>query len=365
VKHRRTVGFASTRAHGAAPLVDPRNDAVLACRDVALTLDLVALRALVPRLEGRRIVVWGDLMLDRYLWGRVDRISPEAPVPVVEIERESVALGGAGNVAANLVALGARAILVGIVGRDAEGDLLLDALGARGIDTHAVTRDGSRPTTVKTRIIAHQQQVVRADREARHEFDGAAGEGAARVLVDEIARADGLIVSDYGKGVITAPALRAALQAAFARDIHVSVDPKESHIDAYSGVSILTPNQHEAGAVMGRRIVDESSLMEVGWGLLKRVDAKALLVTRGPGGMSLFEQGGAYTHLPTVAREVYDVTGAGDTVVGVVALALAAGADFVSACALANHAAGHVIREVGTASCTPEALLASLADATS
>jgi D-beta-D-heptose 7-phosphate kinase/D-beta-D-heptose 1-phosphate adenosyltransferase len=332
---------------------------------VAPPLDSAALRALVPRLEGRRIVVWGDLMLDRYLWGRVDRISPEAPVPVVEIERESLALGGAGNVAANLVALGARAVLVGVVGQDAEGGQLLEALGARGIDTGPVTRDASRPTTVKTRIIAHQQQVVRADREARHEFNGSTADGATEALVDAIAHADGLVVSDYGKGVITAPALRKALAAAFARRIHVSVDPKESHIDSYEGVSILTPNQHEAGAVMGRRIVDEASLREVGWGLLERVRSKALLVTRGSGGMSLFEQGGAYTHLPTVAREVYDVTGAGDTVVSVVALALAAGADFVGACALANHAAGLVIREVGTASCTPEALLGSLAAVTS
>ena len=326
-------------------------------------LDLAALRALVPRLAGRRIVVWGDLMLDRYLWGRVDRISPEAPVPVVEIERETFALGGAGNVAANLGALGAQAVLVGVAGRDADGDQLLASLASRGIETRPVARDPGRPTTVKTRIIAHQQQVVRADREARSDFDGPLADGMMRALVEEIERADGLIVSDYGKGVITAPALQAVLAAAFRRGLHVSVDPKESHIDVYHGVTILTPNQHEAGAVMGRRIADEASLMEVGWGLLERVGSKALLITRGPGGMSLFEQGGRYTHLPTTAREVFDVTGAGDTVVSVVALALAAGASFVNACALANHAAGLVIREVGTASCTPEALLASLAEA--
>jgi rfaE bifunctional protein kinase chain/domain len=336
---------------------------VLACRAVASTsLDLGALRAIVPRLAGRRIVVWGDLMLDRYLWGRVDRISPEAPVPVVEIERETFALGGAGNVAANLAALGARPVLVGVVGRDGDGDQLVDALKSRGIETGPIARDPSRPTTVKTRIIAHQQQVVRADREARADFNGALADGTTQKLAEEIGRADGLIVSDYGKGVITASALPTALAAAFRRGIHVSVDPKESHIDAYRGVSILTPNQHEAGGVMGRRVVDEASLMEVGWGLLKRVESKALLVTRGPGGMSLFEQGGRYTHLPTVAREVFDVTGAGDTVVSVVALALAAGADFIEACALANHAAGIVIREVGTASCTPDALLAALAE---
>jgi len=325
--------------------------------------DLAALRAVVARFAGRRIVVWGDLMLDRYFWGRVDRISPEAPVPVVEIERETFSLGGAGNVAANLRALGGEAVPVGVLGADADGDQLLQGFASRGIETSRVVRDSGRPTTVKTRIIAHSQQVVRADREARAHLEGPVGGAVRRGLEEEIARADGLIVSDYGKGVITAPGIQVALESAFRRGIHVSVDPKESHIDDYRGVSILTPNQHEAGGVMGRRVVDEASLLEVGWGLLRRVQSKAVLVTRGPGGMSLFEEGGRYTHLPTVAREVFDVTGAGDTVVSVVALALAAGADFPSACFLANHAAGIVIREIGTASCNPDELLRSLEDA--
>jgi D-glycero-beta-D-manno-heptose-7-phosphate kinase len=204
---------------------------------------------------------------------------------------------------------------------------------------------------------------VRADRESRAELSGAALARLLEIVERELPGCEGLVVSDYGKGVIhpgtLAPALGAAGRAGYA----VSVDPKESHIDAYRGVSILTPNQHEAGWVQGRRITDEASLMEVGWGLQQRLDAAAVLVTRGAGGMSLFERGGRYTHLPTVAREVYDVTGAGDTVVSVVALALAAGADFPAACLLANHAAGIVIREVGTASCTREQLLASLAGA--
>src|SRR5215831_15544119 len=242
--------------------------------------DLDTLRAMIGRFHGRRIVVWGDLMLDRYLWGRVDRISPEAPVPVVEIERESFSLGGAGNVAANLRALGADAVLIGVVGRDEDGDRLLEALGSRGIDVARVARDPERPTTVKTRIIAHQQQVVRADRERRGDVNGRVATELVGALVEEIERADGLIVSDYGKGVITAPAIEAALKVSFRRKHHVSVDPKESHIDVYRGVSILTPNQHEAGGVMGRRIVDEASLMEVGWGLLERVQSQALLVTR-------------------------------------------------------------------------------------
>jgi D-beta-D-heptose 7-phosphate kinase/D-beta-D-heptose 1-phosphate adenosyltransferase len=324
--------------------------------------DLSALRAVVARFAGRRILVLGDLMLDRYLWGRVDRISPEAPVPVVEVDRETFTLGGAGNVAANLQALGAEPVLVGVVGEDEEGARLMETLRGRGVGLAGVVRDPARPTTVKTRIIAHAQQVVRADRETRADLAGPALAALGAVLEAGISRCEGMIVSDYGKGVITLASLERALGLARARRLTVSVDPKESHIDAYHGVSILTPNQHEAGYMQGRRVVDDASLAEVGWGLQKRLDAEAVLVTRGPEGMSLFEKGGRYTHLPTVAREVYDVTGAGDTVVSVVAVALAAGADYPTASHLSNHAAGVVIREVGTATCTPDELLASFAD---
>jgi len=318
------------------------------------------MRARVARFAGRRLLVLGDLMLDRYLWGRVDRISPEAPVPVVDVERESWSLGGAGNVAANLCALGAEAMLAGVVGDDADGLTLLRALDERGVDTRLVVRDPDRPTTVKTRVIAHAQQIVRYDREVRGDLGGEPLRALRSSIERELRWSEGMVVSDYGKGVIMPALLEPVLAGARQRGIHVSVDPKESHIDSYRGVSILTPNQHEAGGIMGQRIRDEESLMAVGWGLRERVDATAVLVTRGPHGMSLFERGGRYTHLPTVAREVFDVTGAGDTVVSVVALALAAGADFPDACRLANHAAGVVIREVGTATCTPEMLLASL-----
>ena len=323
--------------------------------------DLATLRSVVDRFSGRRILVLGDLMLDRYVWGRVERISPEAPVPVVEIERESFALGGAGNVAANLRALGAEPVLVSVVGDDADGKQLCRALAERGVDPRRVIADRSRPTTVKTRIIAHSQQVVRADRESRADLEGESLARLLDALGDELPGCQAMVVSDYGKGVIHPGPLERALSLARRARLSVCVDPKESHIDHYRGVSILTPNQHEAGYVQGRRVVDEASLLEVGWGLQKRLDAGAVLVTRGAQGMSLFERGGRLTHLPTVAREVYDVTGAGDTVVGVVALGLAAGAELPNACYLSNHAAGIVIREVGTASCTREQLLASLA----
>lgn len=320
-----------------------------------------ALEARIERFPGRRLLVLGDLMLDHYLWGRVERISPEAPVPVVEVQRETSSLGGAGNVAANLAALGATPVLVGLVGDDVRAGQLFEAFAARGVDTCAIVRDPSRPTTMKTRVIAHSQQIVRADWESRADVDGPALSDLIATLEREMAGVHGLIVSDYGKGVITRPVLDAAIGLAKAQGIPISVDPKESHIDAYRGVSILTPNQHEAGWVMGQRITDEASLMSVGWGLQKRLDAECALVTRGADGMSLFERSGRYTHLPTVAREVYDVTGAGDTVVSVVALALAAGSDYPEACYLANHAAGVVIREVGTATCSPAQLRASVA----
>jgi D-beta-D-heptose 7-phosphate kinase/D-beta-D-heptose 1-phosphate adenosyltransferase len=223
-----------------------------------------------------------------------------------------------------------------------------------------VVSDPARPTTVKTRIIAHSQQVVRADRESRVPLEGPSLDRLVEILEKELPSCEGLVVSDYGKGVIHPHTLECALGLARTHGFAVSVDPKESHIDVYHGVSILTPNQLEAGYVQGRRVTDEASLLDVGWGLQRRLDAAAVLVTRGAEGMSLFERGGRYTSLPTVAREVYDVTGAGDTVVSVVALALAAGADYPAACFLANHGAGIVIREVGTATCSPAELLLSL-----
>ncbi len=322
--------------------------------------DRARMTEIVGRFAGRRVAVLGDVMLDHYLWGRVERISPEAPVPVVEVERETWSLGGAGNVAANLRSLGGHPVLFGVAGADESGGALRAELERRAVDVATLVEDAGRPTTVKTRIIAHSQQVVRADRESRADVAGAGLARLTAAIERELPRCEALIISDYGKGVIHPGTLEIALALARGAGIPVCVDPKESHIDSYRGVSILTPNQHEAGWVQGRRIVDDASLLEVGWGLQHRLDAEAVLVTRGADGMSLFERGGRYTHLGTAAREVYDVTGAGDTVVSVVAIALAAGADYPAACQLANHAAGVVIREVGTATCTVPVLLASL-----
>src|SRR5262249_35096216 len=242
------------------------------------------LHGLVDRFAGRRLLVLGDLMLDHYLWGRCERISPEAPVPVVEVQRETSSRGGAGNVAANLVALAAQPVLVGLVGEDERSQRLFEAFAARGVDTRAIVRDASRPTTMKTRIIAHSQQVVRADWESRADADGPALQALLATIERELPRCHGLIVSVYGKGVVTRAVLEQAIGLARTKKLRVSVDPKESHIDSYRGVSILTPNQHEAGYVMGQRITDEASLLAVGRGLQKRVDADGVLITRGPDG---------------------------------------------------------------------------------
>lgn len=319
-----------------------------------------AARDLVSRFRGRRLVVFGDLMLDRYLWGRVERISPEAPVPVVSIDRESFSLGGAANVAHNLASLGAAPRLVGPIGDDASGRALAADLASRGVDVTGLVVDRSRRTTVKTRVIAHQQQVVRTDEEDLHDVAGAAAAALDETLERALDGAEGVIVSDYGKGAISADGLGRLLARAKARRLPVSVDPKETHFFSYAGAAVLTPNVHEAGCSFGRTIRDEETLLAAGWGLRERLDADAMLITRGAAGMSLFERGGRLTHLPTVAREVFDVTGAGDTVVSTYALALACGAEPPLAAFLANHAAGLVIRHAGTAVTTAGELAASL-----
>ncbi|MEP7028053.1 MAG: D-glycero-beta-D-manno-heptose-7-phosphate kinase [Candidatus Eisenbacteria bacterium] len=317
-------------------------------------------RPFVSRFAGRRLLVLGDLMADRYLWGRVERISPEAPVPVVSIDRQTYSLGGSANVAHNLASLGAKVELVGLVGADAQGARLTESLAERGVDTRGVVSDRTRRTTVKTRVIAHQQQVVRTDEEDPQD---AAGDAEAR-LVEAVERAlpaaEAMIVSDYGKGVITQATLAAALAAARTRGVPVCVDPKETHFFNYTGVAVLTPNASEAGRAFGRPLRDQETLLAAGASLREKLQSDALLITRGPEGMSLFESTGAITHLPTVAREVFDVTGAGDTVVSVYALALASGADAKVAAFLANHAAGLVVRYAGTAVTTMPELLAAL-----
>jgi D-beta-D-heptose 7-phosphate kinase/D-beta-D-heptose 1-phosphate adenosyltransferase len=325
-------------------------------------LPVKRVREILDAVAATKVSVVGDAMLDSYVWGVVSRISPEAPVPVVDVRDETLRLGGAANVADNVVSLGAGCELFSIIGDDGPGRELRRDVGERGIGVGGLVCDPSRPTTVKTRVIAHNQQVVRADREIRDEISGRVEEDLSERILASVESCNAVIISDYGKGVITKHMLDGLIPKARAAGRIVSVDPKESHFKNYRQVSLITPNQFEAGGAMGRRIHDEASLLEVGWEIVRLLDTDALLITRGEQGMSLFQKDGAYMHFPTVARHVYDVTGAGDTVVCSFTLALCAGAAMDEAAQIANHAAGLVIRDVGTATVRPEDLLASFSE---
>jgi len=314
---------------------------------------------LLGRFPGRRVLVLGDAMLDRYIWGEVARISPEAPVPVVSVGSESLRLGGAANVAHNIRALGGEPILVAVTGEDEGGRSLRRGLEERGISTAHLVVAPDRPTVEKTRVIARHQQVVRIDREEIRDVEGPAREALGAQLAAALPRVEAIVISDYGKGVISASLLDQWLPRFRTAGPPVCVDPKETHFHSYRRVTVLTPNLAEASFAAGHRIRDLASLDAVGRTLLEQLDADHLLITRGEEGMSLFARGGARVDIPSVGREVYDVTGAGDTVVGTLALALAAGGSMEEATRLANHAAGHVIREVGTATVAREELLES------
>lgn len=315
---------------------------------------------LLGKMDGLPIVVVGDVMLDLYLWGDTARISPEAPVPIIDAQRETVRLGGAANVARNIRDLGGRPWLIGVVGDDPSGRDLRREIGAGGIAADRIFTDPSRRTTTKTRVVARNQQVVRIDREDVREIAGPTLERVRDAAVTAVRGAAGVVISDYGKGVLTPPLLTDLLEEAIRRGVPICVDPKESHFRLYKGVTVLTPNLYEAGNAFGRRISDPSILHEAGQALRAQFEAKSLLITQGEEGMTLFEQDGSETHYPALAMEVFDVTGAGDTVVSCFAMAVAAGGSLRSAALLSNHAAGLVVREIGTASASPEALQASL-----
>ncbi|MFH1374834.1 MAG: D-glycero-beta-D-manno-heptose-7-phosphate kinase [bacterium] len=317
-----------------------------------MTLQTDRMQTISEGIGQSRILILGDIMLDEYLFGAVNRISPEAPVPIVEITSGRQLLGGAANVAANIRALGDQPLLLGTVGEDEASIKLTQLLKQKGISPEYIVNDRSRQTTIKTRVIAHSQQVVRADREDRHELDDKTEQ---RVLNKFLAVADSIqavIISDYGKGVITQPLLEKVIEVCLQKDIFIAVDPQDTRFNIYRQVSLITPNHHEAGFAYGRRISSEADLLEVGNGLLKKLQARSILITRGPDGMSLFQQGAEPTHIPTFARQVFDVTGAGDTVIGCFVSAVCAGADLVEASIVANVGAGITVAEVGTATVT-------------
>ena len=316
------------------------------------------LSALLKRFRSTRVLVVGDLILDEFVWGTVDRISPEAPVPVVWVERESAMPGGAANVASNVKALGGRVRLLGLIGADPQGRRLKEALESRGIPTEDLMVDPDRPTTVKSRVIAHHQQVVRIDREKIHQLQAPLLRQMVERVKERTPQIDGLIIEDYGKGLIVPELLKAVVGLAKRHHKVITVDPKEEHFPYYRGVTALTPNKKEAALAAKQPITDARSLLQAGKKILKRLKPEALLITLGEEGMMLFYgQGNGPVKIPTVAKEVFDVSGAGDTVIAAFTLSRAAGASFLEAATLANAAAGVVVGKVGVATCSPEELL--------
>lgn len=320
-------------------------------------MDKQRIDEIFSHLGGNSIIILGDLMMDRYMWGEVHRISPEAPVPVVEVKNETVLLGGAANVAMNVRAIGDMPYLVGVIGNDMRSETFNILLGDNGLASEGIVMDNDRPTTIKTRIIAHNQQVVRADHESVDEISADIENQILDKINSKIDSARGLIISDYGKGVITDSMLAKVINLCREKNVFIAVDPKDVHFKSYKKVSVITPNHHEAGFAYGKRIRNEDELKEVGWGLLKILDAESILITRGPEGMALFEKGERLTFLPAAARKVYDVTGAGDTVISTFTSAVAAGANLPEAAYISNQAAGIVVGDIGTAQVGKDALL--------
>jgi D-glycero-beta-D-manno-heptose-7-phosphate kinase len=322
--------------------------------------DLAEARRAVSAFPRVSVLVVGDVMLDQFVVGRVNRISPEAPVPVVEHDHDEYRIGGAGNVAHNARALGARVELVGLVGADASRDRLRDAFAARGIGSDGLVVDPSRPTTTKQRIVTtRNQQVARVDYESDAEAAGDIEDALVAAVGRHLADATVVIVSDYLKGAVTRRVVARLIEGARGRAVPVLVDPKIPHIDYYAEATIVTPNHHEAEVATHQRIRTDADAQRAGGVFLERAGCRSVLITRGEHGMSLVGPDGA-AHFPAVAREVADVTGAGDTVISTLALALAAGADAATAAQLANYAAGIVVGRFGPATVTPDELLSQL-----
>jgi len=321
-----------------------------------MNINLEKLINYVNNFSKLNILVIGDLMLDVFIYGTVDRISPEAPVPVVEINKEVMMPGGAANVAANLKTLGVNPILAGIIGDDNNGKILKELLNDIGIHESFILNDG-RITSTKTRIIAHSQQVVRIDKEEKHNIKK---KDIDKLLnyIDEIEnRIDAIIISDYGKGMITKYLIEQLVTKYNSKII--TVDPKIENFYYYKNVTSLTPNNKEASMATNIKIKDTDSLIKCGKNILEKLNSRSLVITRGEEGMTVFTPN-SITHIPAVAKEVYDVTGAGDTVISVFTSALAVGADYVEAAIIANAAAGIVVGKVGTATTTKEELLENL-----
>lgn len=326
-----------------------------------MRLDRAQAQSLLQRMEGRKVAVLGDVMLDEYLFGEVNRISPEAPVPVVRVLRERAVLGGAANVAANLKALGTEPLLVGTLQKDAAGDRVLGLLTGLGVSISGLVLDTSRPTIIKTRVIGQQQQMLRIDREDPGLPDAAVLLGLKDRLERALGSASALIVSDYAKGTINEPVMDTVRALCAERGIPWIVDPKPAHKALYRGATLMTPNTKETSELTTRDARSDMEVTIAGRALLADLGLKGLLVTRSERGMALFAPDAEHAApwmIPTEAREVFDVSGAGDTVIAAFSAAIAAGADWREAAMLANAAAGVVVAKVGTATVTPAELLA-------
>jgi len=330
-----------------------------------MTINRARASELLQACHGKKILVVGDLMLDRYIMGNVNRISPEAPVPVVHVHSEKAVPGGASNVALNVGSLNGRGGVAGVIGDDADGRELSALLTSRGVSTTAAVRDPSIRTTVKTRVIAERQQIVRIDWEDSFRYSPDTLKQFCDRLTSEIATADGVILEDYGKGVIVQEVVNTVLRAAALKKIPVGLDPKENHILDVAGITLATPNRKEAfngaGIAESRPAahpLEDSTLLKVGDILLEKWRPELLAITLGAQGMLLLEKGKSPLVVPTRAREVFDVSGAGDTVIATCLLARAAGASFVEAAEIANYAAGVVVGKLGTATCSADELLA-------
>jgi D-beta-D-heptose 7-phosphate kinase/D-beta-D-heptose 1-phosphate adenosyltransferase len=318
------------------------------------------LREVAAEFSTRRILVVGDLMLDEYIWGEVRRISPEAPVPVVEVDRRTYTPGGASNTAANVVALGGRPFLCGVVGNDYQAARLREALVRTGVDIGGVLIDRNRATTTKSRIVAHNQQVVRLDCEQRFPLSPPLEHELLQKIEARLSQVDGCIISDYAKGVVSESLARQVIRLARQAGKPTIVDPKGTDYRKYRGATLVKPNSHEAERCVKQEITTDASLVEVGQRLLDILEDSAVLITRGAEGMSLFRQDAQAVHIPALARNVFDVTGAGDTVACTMALALATGRTLEQGMLLANHAASIVVGKVGTATVTLDELLAAI-----
>ncbi len=314
------------------------------------------LQQYLRRFSRARILVVGDLILDHYIWGKVHRVSPEAPVPVVHVDSESFRMGGAANVYHNILSLGGKAELCGVIGADHAGKQFVAELSSSGKPVAGIFRDSHRPTIKKTRVVAHNQQIVRFDVEYRQPLTPMLERKIYRHLDSRFSKVDCVVISDYAKGMITAGVMNRIRELAGRYGVPTIVDPKVEHMDFYSGVTVITPNHLEASHAAGFLPTQEVAIKKIGQALLSRLRCEAVVITRGEEGMSIFEKTGRAWTIPAVARQVFDVTGAGDTVVSTLALALSAKVPLPEAAALANQTAGLVVGKVGTATVTPAQL---------